>query len=105
MKEVGSALLIIGIFMTVMFYDYKKDQKTKHVVCGTVVDKYISSPYEYRSGKTTNTAPAEQIMVVSSDSEGYLKFNPTTQDYYSYEIGNRICYTLTNRKIEELRRK
>lgn len=91
--KVAVTLILIG-FLSFLCIDGYKDRERD---CrGVVIDKFIGSPYEYRSGKTTCTAPAQFILIFKPDSaDVYLKKDVEENTYYHFEKGNRIIMQIS----------
>jgi len=91
-----TVLLFISFFI---YLGYTETNTKKY--CVYVEDKFISSPYDYRSGKVTVTAPAIPYLIFKTDSLPFLKIPVSINLYYSIKIKQRICFDLTVTNISE----
>ncbi len=62
---------------------------------GTVVDKFIQSPYVVQNGKNMIAEESKFYVIVKLDSPSrHIKINVNTDTYYNLKIGDRTCFNL-----------
>lgn len=92
-------ILFISLVGLALRSGYRGNIPYKH--CGVVSDKYITNAYKNGMGRFETTEPSAFYIIFKADSIGFIKIKVNTETYYSENVGDKVCFDLSQSAIEQ----